>query len=343
MHYERCLVKIGNPMTIDLLVVPIGVSRVLSLSMVIDSIYKLNNVLCQDQIVELCFVCTFQNSQLLMDACLVDMAENKAQVYEKNSHPFYGWYETTHRLFDAYQGGNFPRFSCGSNGFIDIFQGKTTNEVTSTRLTNVVQVLYEWIRYINGNHGKVFAHEIPYFEVLNKMKAIVKKVKDVSDTSLEFSMFRLSVFTTLICGLGIVDCGPHLHQFILICENTAAFDHLTNPEMCGIDDDCATACIMNSSSIGNPPSARMIDDLDFDSTMNVLSSEIGHRIYRRSSIEILLCESRPGRVLQLKDVFKRDQSIFCINDSGIPEMKPYGYHGPWIPIRCINNKLKYVN
>ena len=189
----------------------------------------------------------------------------------------------------------------------------------------------------------MYAHEIPYFEVLGKMKSIVSKVKDVSNTSIEFSMFRLSIFTSLICGLGIVECGPHLHQFILICDNTASFAHLTNPEMCGMDDNSATACIMNSAPTGNIPTIQMIEESEFDSTMNILSTEIGHRIYQRSSIEILLCKSRPGRALGIKDVFKRDQSIFHLNDSGIPVMKPYGYHGPWIPIRRMNNMLKFVN
>ena len=101
-------------MMIDLLIVPIGISRILLLSMVIDSLYKLRTILCQDQIVELYFVATFQNSQLLIDACFVDMENNSSEVNGTNDPPFYILYEATTRLFNAsYQGGFFNRYSCG--------------------------------------------------------------------------------------------------------------------------------------------------------------------------------------------------------------------------------------
>ena len=173
------------------------------------------------------------------------------------------------------------------------------------------------------------------------MKAVLLKVKAAAGSSLEFSMFRLSVFTSLICGLGIVNPGPHLHQFILPCENTAAFHHLTNPQMCEINDDYANSCIVNG--ITGTKRGQLVNETDFDLTMKAISSEMGHRIYRRSYIEILLCESRPGRVLDKKDVFKRGQCIFHLSDDGIPMMKPYGYHGAWIPIRPMNRKFKLVN
>ena len=175
-------------MMIDLLIVPIGVSRILSLSMIIDSLYKLRNVLCQDQIVELCFVSTFQNSQLLINACFDNMAMKEYEVYAQYNHPFYAWYKATTRLFNAYQGGSFNRYSCGSNSFIQMFDGKKSNYDTSAKLHQVVVILYEWIDYINLHHGKILAEEIPYFDVLTKMKLVLGKVKKAVGSSIKFSM-----------------------------------------------------------------------------------------------------------------------------------------------------------
>lgn len=145
----------------------------------------------------------------------------------------------------------------------------------------------------------------------------------------------------MICGLGLVDPGPYLHQLILPCDNTAAHDHLTNPDLCDINDDYAKSCIMNGNA--GTTRSKLIDESDFDCTMSAISSELGYCIYRRSCIEIMLCESRSDRVLDKTDVFKRGQCIFNVSDLGIPIMKSYGYHGPWPPINPLNKKFKLIS
>ena len=111
--------------------------------------------------------------------------------------------------------------------------------------------------------------------------------------------------------------------------------------MCEIDNDYAKCCILNG--ISGSKRVQLIDKTNFDLTMNAISLEIGHRIYRRSYTEILLCKSQPGRVLDKKDIFKRGQCIFYLSDDGILMMKAYGYHGAWIPIRPMNRKFKFIN
>ena len=298
----------GHSIERDLLLLPTGVSRSLSLSMVIDYIYKLREHWCADQVVEFCFIVSFHNSQLLICECLQEM--NATGI-----HPYYEWRETTMRLFGTFQGGKFPRFSTGSNNLLDIFPGKATRD-TSKRLKDVVESLFEWIDFIDSYHGKEEAKDIPYLTILAKMQKITTNVSLAADsTEIEFGLFRLSIFTTLICTLGIVKPGRHLHQVIIPIDGSSATKHLINP---------------NPSDSNNGD--VHIQKGDYDHAMETISSEMGWHEYNRSKVEIHLCESQPGRCLVTKDVFRRGQAIFDLSEIGVPVRKEYGSHGGWIPI-----------
>ena len=198
---------------------------------------------------------------------------------------------------------------------LDIFPGKATRD-TSKRLKDVVESLFEWIDFIDSYHGKEEAKDIPYLTILAKMKKITANVSEAANsTEIEFGLFRLSIFTTLICTLGIVKPGRHLHQVIIPIDGSSATKHLINP---------------NPSDSNNGD--VHIQKGDYDHAMETISSEMGWHEYNRSKVEIHLCESQPGRCLVTKDVFRRGQAIFDLSDIGVPVRKEYGSHGGWIPI-----------
>ena len=158
------------------------------------------------------------------------------------------------------------------------------------------------------------------------MSDVVLEVKTASESnSLEFGIFRLSIFTTYVTGLGLVLPGPHLHQIAIPSFGTAAAKHLLNPFPQGINDDMTT-----SSNVSH------------DLIMEQTSISIGCKYYHRTLIETLLCEGHPNRNLRKKDLFKKGQKLFYINNAGIPGSKVYGQYGQWIPVLPTIKSFRFI-
>ena len=177
------------------------------------------------------------------------------------------------------------------------------------------------------------------------MKSIINGVKIAADsTFIEFNFFRLSVLTTLLCSLSITIPGPHLLQMILPSEGTAADKHIQLSNQFEDSDESVSMSITTGSIVGaSQNDTNVLGSVSIDEKMRLLSSELGFPEYRRSTIEILLCESFAGRDLKKKDVFKRGSSIFHLNPGGIPVFKTFNSTGPWIPLRSSNKKYKFIN
>ena len=312
---------------IELLILPIGPYRSISLSMILDCLDKLKGKLCYDQLIELCFVGSFQNSVLPLDKCLTKMFDEDNALYQEHIHPFYAWMNLSMEFFGSHQGDKFPRFSPGSNSFTDIFD-RVPNEVTSSKLTKIMSALVEWIDVIDSYSGKSTTSEISYYEIKHKMEDVIEKVKNTSgDKSLEFGMFRLSIFTTYVTSLGLVLPGPHLHQISIPTDESASAKHLIDPFECGIID--------------NQHRISVVED-DFDHLMEKVSKSIGCKFYHRTFVETQLCESHPNRRLEKKDVFRKNQKLFHINHGGFPVTKEYGNYGQWIPVQPVNKIFKFI-
>jgi hypothetical protein len=305
----------------DLLMLPIGTSRVLSMSQFIHPLYQLqqSGYLCRDQMVELCFICCFLNTPVLFSECISQLSKNDLMSME---HPYYTWYSKTVKLFGVWQGGIEPRFSSCSDNFVSVFGQQRTLDAES-RLDYTVKVLSEWIEYVDELHGNFSSDNVDPLDLLTNMESVCKRIKNGEskpNTALDFSMFRLSIFTTMAMALSLFEPGPHLLQITFPCKGTAAQNHLLFP-------DC------------NSTDKAEMTTFDCDKLMKGVSEAMGWKPYNRSRVEIHLCESFPGRALQKKDVFRLSQSIFDVSYDGIPVFKPFGYHGPWIPCR----RPTYVN
>ena len=310
--------------------------------MILAPLYDLENkTLCKDQILELAFIACFQTSPLVFNKCLT---LNKSIIaFDSDDHPFFAWKIVTMELFNSFQGGKFPRFSSCSNSFLVLFSGE--HDVVADLLKNIIMVLYEWIDFIDSFHGVSSADEISYSLVEEKMKSIVQRVKIAAKSqSIEFNLFRLSVLTTLVCSLSITIPGPHLNQLIIPCEGTAADNHLKLSDQYEDSDASITMSIVTGSiPCGSADSSSGVGSVTTDEKMQIISSELGFPEYRRSIIEILLCESFAGRELKKKDVFKKGSSMFHLNPGGIPMFKKFNSTGAWIPLRPSNKKYKFIN
>ena len=221
--------------------------------------------------------------------------------------------------FDSWNGGVYPRFSPSNNTLHAILGHKPTPE-SSKKLKGVVEALLEWIHFVDSLLGKRFHTEIPYEQVRQEMKKTCKAVKDAMEGteeqkggekySLDFSLFRLSVLTTILAGARLVKPGPHLYQLNILAVE-AARKHLVHSY--GSDEKQSND---DKDELKNHP----------DTMMYLISSGMKKwPIYRRMLVENYLCESKPMRELVKDDVFRRGQCIFDIRtEDGLPMFKPYG-------------------
>ena len=233
----------------QLLKLPIGTSRTLSLSMIISPLYKLRKKLCVDQLVELCWIASFLNTPVRINETLTRLIDDGNDF---DDHPYFTWIQTTIRIFGTWQGGNNPRYSSCGNQLYDIFGEKENDTNSRIRLKKVSGILFDWIQFIDSYHGTSEAKEIPYFQIKHTMQEVCRQLKSATKTlgctAIDYQSFRLSIFTTLISALLIPKPGPHLHQFMLPCKGTASANHLKDPLGSMMDEDQAVSHLNSGSS-----------------------------------------------------------------------------------------------
>ena len=181
--------------------------------------------------------------------------------------------------------GRYQRFSSASNTIKEIFLSDDVLAV-ERKLRNVVRTLTLWIETIDSLVGK-HAEEITISDLLSWMMDVIDQIKeDCESTKLDFSYFRLSVFTSLVCGLGIPKPGKHLHHIFFPMEDTAALNHLRDcnryrSEMVMGDDDDTDVEKKKADICWN----------EVDELLKYLSGEINCENFCRSQMEVLLCGS----------------------------------------------------
>ena len=168
-------------------------------------------------------------------------------------------------------------------------------------LSRVVQYLNEWVLFMDKFVGKEDADDL-HLSVINcKMKEIIASVKEASgESSLDFNTFRLSIFTTLVLGIGIPKPGKHLHQFFFPTVGMTSYKHILKP----------SPWISSSTDLRN--NWNQIDLL-----MKQLSHKMNLTRFRRDYTEVHMCESVPGRFLEKQDLFVVGQNVYKNNIDGV--------------------------
>jgi len=310
----------------DLLKLPIGSSRLISLSIALDTLYQQRHQISTDQLLECCFFASFIASATAFGHVISKIISEDPAFFENNSHPFYRLMQEFKCTMGNVHSGSDPRYSSASDKFKKLIPDncKPTKEADK-RLSKIGKELLRWVDIINSYENS----EVPFVELREEIKVVVSYVQDaadVGDDKLDFAQFRLSIFTTFICGLGIVKPGFHLHQIIIPAQNTAAIKHLKFP--------------FSHANGGSTTGGKIEQDVDWE--MEVVSQSLGFDKYRRGQIEILLCESTQGRDLRRKDVFRKGQSLFWMDGNGQVLVKEYGRQSIWVPIEVKKEDLMFV-
>lgn len=322
------------------LLTEIGLSRVTSFSMFIDPICRLKDKLSTDQRIELAFFCSFLSNPFwfhyVMEK-LIDMSNQSNNVFPFGIHPMYNVVKELYATFGTWQGGPHNRWSpCG--GAVPVVQlfgahpSATCEEkqVGTEKLEAIVEVLFCHLEWVNSLHGKGSDPliDLPLSTIQLHWESVRQQIYEI--VPCQFSLFRISVFTTIAIGCNELLHGPHLKQIMIPFPGTSSFKHLLAPSKGQMSQKSATDLATNTNKVIIQPNE---DDRvavgDHDRLMLYLSNSVGRNKYVRDEMECLLCESHPGRSLECRDWFCKGQDIFDCSDDGVILKRKYGKESDW--------------
>lgn len=308
----------------EYLLTEIGVSRVTSFSMFIDPILKLSNTLYTDQRIELAFFSSFLSNPFWFHYVMTRLAIKEG--FSFCDHPMYDVIEELYSTFGAWQGGPHNRWSpCGGAvpvvNLFGAYPGATSTERLAgmDKLKAIVGILFthmEWVNTLKGKGEDPFLDDIPLSTIKLQWESIRKQIHRIIPC--QFSLFRISVFTTIAIGCNELTTGPHLKQLTIPLPGTAAYKHLVDPSKGMMPEDSAGVEDEDGFALRNQ-----------DRLMLYLSTSLSRKRYVRDEMECLLCESHPARNLECRDWFCKDQNIYDLLDDGTVMRRSYGKSSTW--------------
>jgi hypothetical protein len=234
-----------DPILLSVIPLTIGPSRIFSFGMVIGPLVKLGKNLAFDQMLELAFIATLQNSPARFFHVVTSVQEELMD--DDVTHPFYVYQKYVMTTFGSMQGGPFPRFSPFGMSLSDIFgEDEAEMEGRDCLSRRVVTVFSDVIHWIDSLVGRSIS-DLPISEVETSFGQFCESLKIATEGAVArsklhsslvgggskskfyFSLFRLQCFTSVVIGCGMTKDGPHLRQIAFPTKNTASYNHLANP------------------------------------------------------------------------------------------------------------------
>ena len=315
---------------------PIGTSRVLSMSGFLAPVYENVQKFSYEQLIEIFFFASFLASPAAFNHSFRQLYQNENKVV---GHPFLQLHKHIVDTFGKLSAGIHPRYSPCNN---------TVNELCKTlksedgklKLKKTVYCLSNWISFVDQFRGINDANQIPLSTISSKMKMTLRAIKSsLGENSLDFADFRLSIFTVLASALGLCEPGEHLHHFFFPMRGYASCNHLDKPMQTSFG-----GCFFGKTITEQPGSKKESRSLqERDQLMQSVSSSMAWKPYRRDNVELHLCESVPNRYLGLKDLFVVGDNIFLLQPGGHPMTKAFGGKD-WVDIdrsHVVKEKKKY--
>lgn len=323
----------------EYLLCQIGLSRVLSKSMFINQIRRTQAFLKFDQWMELAFACSLLSNPFWFDTVMDDLIaahQNISTPFTFGLHPFFDWLTATIDKFGSWQGGPYNRWSpCGGDKSIPQAFGHQTNSTSEEqslgqfRLRSIMHVLYHHVLWVDSLATHSYSNPVDDLHISNiklHMEQVCKQIYKI--VPCQFNLFRLSIFNTIMTGLGAFQPGHHLKQLMFPIRGSASYKHLESPLSDVMSREVAVAICGGDLGVADPQSPVNIEH--HDRLMQYLCTAVGRQTYVRDEIECLLCESHPNRDLQnCCDWFRQNQTIYdCLDDGQVIE-REYGRSGKW--------------
>jgi len=286
MKFENIKICEGYEDTLDVIRPMIGTSRELSMSGFLSAIVPFADQLLYDELMEICFFVSFVGTPVCFHWVMKNHHDELTRA--DRGHPLTDIIDFSVRKFGSFHKGISQRYSVSSNALKEQFSSETP-VATDQKIKSVMKELLNWILYIES---KQHSNYISPREIVVQARTLIKKLKVSGDCQgLDFDCFRLGVFTTIVCALGMVKPGVHLMQFILPFEKTASLRHLINPTEYETSDNTYSQCVKDD------------EWTQIDGMMSMLSAELKFPQYSRNLMEVILCESFGSRYLHKRDVF----------------------------------------
>jgi hypothetical protein len=318
-------------------------SRVTSFSMFIDPICKAKDKLTTDQRIELIFFASLLSNPFWFHysmETLLNFSNDPCQPFSFGMHPIYDMIAFLFSTFGSWQGRPHNRWSpCG--GAVPVVQllgahpssTPQEREHGTKKLEAIVEVLFCHLDWVNSLKGKGVNPliDLPLSIIQLQWESVRKQIYAI--VPCQFSLFRLSVFTTIVIGCNELFPGPHLKQIMIPLPGTSSFKHLLAPSKGQMSKQSAMDLAKNTKEAivqQNEDDRVSVDD--HDRLMLYLSNSFGRKQYVRDEMECLLCESHPGRSLECRDWFCKGQDIFDCSDEGIILCRSYGRESEWKPM-----------
>jgi hypothetical protein len=209
-----------------------------------------------------------------------------------------------------YAGGPHPRFSPTGFNFRDVFglrdprlpcepeeEDSVRVQETQRRVDLLTDILLRLLNSINNLAGDG-ARPIPRVD----LQRLVLQANDEAKVGLrcELGEFRLLIFLQFCATMCIVlKTGRYLRYLLYPVEGAASFENILKHGF--KKEDVDEVCQLLMYELEGPAFPLHMDQL-----------------------ETMLCESTIGRMLTKTDVYIRFQSLFRLDDDGVPWMKKYG-------------------
>ena len=231
--------------------------------------------------------------------------------------PIYEYYRVAHRLFyvegrekgqEMYVGID-PRFSCVSINFPEVFG--TQEKPTKGKIDSLVCVIKGLCTSINEIVQSTVG-EVDHEMIVGEIKAAAAACRSTAAAQLGEFRLMLILQACVHLGLGFTP-SRQLRNIFLPVEGSGSWEHMT--EFAGAEPGEHIVICKELQ--------RQLSDRD---GMIVMMDEV----------EAMLCEGKPGRILQKFDRFIKGQSLFMVDDEGVPWMLPYGKKN-WEKVALFNN------
>jgi len=337
--YKEHFLDSANTIKLPILTLPIGFSRIFSLSASVHVLQESRRSLSRRQVVELCFIVSLLNTTVRFYYTMNHLLElSKNGLFGFSEHPFEDWYAWSIKFFNSWQGGPFPRYSSAgltNKQLKDIFLGTDG----TTRLDGVVDALCDFLSWVDGQSGNDSPEDIPLESLQSKYQETVTAVNSAAGKDFgNFGAFRLGVFLSTAIGASLTKQGKHVRQIFYPTRGSAARNHLTNPRGNVMTDKQASDLLVSNTTPRSQETDVPADDLEvvtkirnFDEVLRLACHQLGfspHEAFR-DFFECALCESKEGRKLEKKDVLIKGVPIYILDHRGVLKKKLPGISQVW--------------
>ena len=273
-----------------------GVGRNLWLSAAWTQIHRLGNSYDERGVVQLLMVTAWQNSfQRFWEVCC------RMEQYQSESfYPIYEYYRVARELFyepgkekgQEMYGGEDPRFGPIGFDFKDVFG--TVEHQKRDVVDRIVDIILDMCDVINGFTD----HRIDHTRVLGLVESTAQKIR--IEGRCELGPFRLMIVLQSCAYLGVrLRRRANMRDIFFPVKGSGSWSHLSDA---GVPD-------------ANIESACLEIQRELSTTKRFVWME---------EVEAVLCESKPGRLLQKYDTFIFGQNLFQMDDDGIVWIKHFG-------------------